>query len=262
MAMPNKRQAKGVQKIKCEYFGCAVTFGLNSERRRHIREQHGPLIYCCIPGCEWTTRRMGRLRTHLDNAHRSEGIFNSSSDLALRSSSLTQSTANTNRTLPSEFRTATAQSLASPNHLSTPDANFSLKLAPTTPPISIESTFTPQFPPEVSESHAALNGEGASPPKYSPTSSSSGASRMRVQATPYRIFKRCRLRRRKLCPTVRTSSAGPPPTHQSSAMDLTPDFYSSGNDNPTAFKQWMSCTFDVEPITSFLGSLSLDHSIN
>jgi len=113
MTKPNKRQAKEDPKIKCEYSGCVATFGRNSERRRHVKEKHGPLIYCCVPGCKWTTRRMGRFRTHLDNAHGSEGISKHVSDMAFWSFSLTQFTESTNRILPSEFRTATAQSLAS-----------------------------------------------------------------------------------------------------------------------------------------------------
>jgi hypothetical protein len=115
MAKQNKRRAKGILKTKNEYAGCAGTFGPNLERRWHTREQHGNPRSYCIPSCKWTTRRMGRLRTHLNNDHHSQGISNTTFAFGLLASLLTQSTASSNHTLPSEFLTATVQSLASSN---------------------------------------------------------------------------------------------------------------------------------------------------
>jgi len=259
MAKPDTRQAQGNQKTKCEYSGCAVMFSINSQRRQHVRKHHRPIIHCCIPGCEWTTRRPRRLRVHLDDAHRIEGISKPSSHLALGSSSLTQVTASTNRTLLSEFRTATAQLLVSSNHCkqlyalgpspkyfcrfinrhlaSSPDANTSLKSIPTTLPIPVDPTFMSQAPPGVSESHAALISEEAPSPEHIPIPNSSVTWRMRAQATRCRVFRPCRVRRRELRPTAHTPPAGLPSNHQGSVMESTPGSYASRQDNPTASTQ-------------------------
>jgi hypothetical protein len=74
IAKPNKRRAKGIQKTRNEHSGCTGTFSSNLGRQWHTKEQHSHSKSCCISGCKWTTRRMVRPRTHLNNVHRSQGI--------------------------------------------------------------------------------------------------------------------------------------------------------------------------------------------
>jgi hypothetical protein len=76
MAKTDKRQAKVNPQLKCQDSSCMATFGQNSERHRHVKEKHGPRIYCCVPDCKRSVARKARLRTHLDNVHFSEGISN------------------------------------------------------------------------------------------------------------------------------------------------------------------------------------------
>jgi len=245
MAKPNKRQARADPKIKCEYSGCMVTFGRNSDRLRHVREKHGPLIYCRIPGCKYTTRRMGRLRAHLDIVHRSE--------------------VSTNR-IPSEFRTATAQSLAfSSNHFSSPDANIDFNFIPTPPLIYIDYTFgsqAHQSQPDASESYTILNQEETLHFENNPTSGSSAALKPRAQVPPYRVYRPCRVRRRAPCTNTRISSVGPPLTHVGSAMESPLHLYSNEQDGSTASMQWMLQSFNAELMATLISSLNLGYSIN
>jgi len=284
MAKPNKRQAKTDQKIKCEYSGCTTMFARDSDRRRHGKEQHGPLLHCSYPNCEFTTRRMSRLGTHLNNTHHHQGTSNLNSDLALYSSSLTLLPVNINLTIPFEFRNANAQTLASPNHreqlhtrprslpqcllrfinrhlVSALEPNTSSNFDPTTPLISIDYAISPQGPPEVFKPQAALQSEGASISEYNRPLGLLAAARARTQVSQHRIFKRCRvIRRRKPRPITHTSSAAPSYSHLDSAMQATPAFYSSGQENPNGFTQWMSHTVNAESFANVLDSLSLRDS--
>ncbi|KAH8763941.1 hypothetical protein F5882DRAFT_414784, partial [Hyaloscypha sp. PMI_1271] len=278
MAKPTKRQVKGGQKIRCERSGCTVTFGRDSDRLRHVREKHGPPLHCRIHGCQWITKRKGKLRNHLDTVHGGGGISKLSSPLSLWFSSITPFTVCTNFTLSCEFRTAPAQSLASSNYFSTPDINLNPNLTHASPLIPIHYTFTPQaahqfqaaqqFPlPDVSESYTALNSNDAppSPGEHNSTPDLLTAFRSRAQATSRqpRVFRPCRVRRQKACSTAQRTDS--PLAQHVSALDTTLDFYPGveGQDNwyPIAFAQdeGLPCTPGVEPIAGFLGSLSLDY---
>jgi hypothetical protein len=71
MAKPPKRQASLDSKSKCPHSNRTAPLPRNSnlERRNHGKERRGPLIYCCVPGCKWSTRKMGMLLTHWDVKH-------------------------------------------------------------------------------------------------------------------------------------------------------------------------------------------------
>jgi hypothetical protein len=111
MAKSNKRQAKANSKLKCEQSGCIGMFGRNSERTRHVKEQHGPPIYCRMNGCDWSNKRLGRLKAHFDKVHCSKGTFKPGLAELFGIPSLIQSAASESGALSSELQTAATESL-------------------------------------------------------------------------------------------------------------------------------------------------------
>jgi hypothetical protein len=111
--------------------------------------------------------------------------------------------------------------------------------------------------PDASASYATLQEEVAPQPEYNPTPSSSVASRTRVQVAPSRIVRPCRLRRRTPRTIIRTTSSGPPLTHQSSAVESTLRSYANEQDNSATFPQRISDAFDIELVAGSLCSFSL-----
>ncbi|KAE9382159.1 hypothetical protein N431DRAFT_17363 [Stipitochalara longipes BDJ] len=242
MAKRNNRQAKTGSRSRCEYPGCTSTFGRIWDRRRHVKEQHGPIIYCSYVGCEFQTRRLGKLRTHLKTVHHNQVSINL-----------------TTGAMPSECHTPTAQTLASPNHFSPLDVDADF-FDPTPPPIPISYASTPQVPPAAFKSHAALyhhyHSSGSSTPPHNHASGLLATARTRPQSARPRVFKPPRAARRR---KIRTAAA----PSQTQLGEATLGFYANGRDAPNAFTQWMPPhTFNAESFAGVLDSLSLlDSSI-
>ncbi|PMD33016.1 hypothetical protein L207DRAFT_571771 [Hyaloscypha variabilis F] len=270
MAKPNKRQAKPGQKIKCEYYDCTTTFARDADRLRHRREKHGPGLCCSYPGCDFTTKRRSRLGDHLKSTHHRQVTFN----LAI----------------PSEFHNTNTQTLASSNHhlVSALDpntiSNFNFNLDPTTPLPSTDYTTSLQAAtPSVFKRPTALPSSGPSTSisshTYTYPAGLLATARARTQPLQRRIFKPCRVvrRRKPRCGTQHTSFPPPPPPspsphHLDTAMtdaETPPAFSSSSSgqekEDPDVVLQWMvvpqnqhTLTFDPElSCVDVLDSLSL-----
>ncbi|KAN0089619.1 hypothetical protein V8E51_019879 [Hyaloscypha variabilis] len=263
MAKPSKRQAKPGQKIKCEYYGCTTTFARDADRLRHRREKHGPGLCCSYPGCDFTTKRRSRLGDHLKTTHHRQVTFN----LAI----------------PSEFRNANTQALASSNHLSALDpntiSNFNFNCDPTTPLPSTDYTTSPQAAtPSVSKHHAALSRSSPSISSHTYTYPAGllATARARTQPLQRRIFKPCRVvRRRKPRSGTQHTSFPPPPPPSPSPRDLdtamtdteTPPAFSSSSsgqekEDPNVVLRWIpqhqhTLNFNPESCLDVLDSLSL-----